>query len=315
MAHFAATTEHRARDFAQTWFAARAVLQGKSPYPLIGPGRAFDWPAPWLYPLPAAVATVPLAPFSEPVAVTLFAALSAALFAWALSEHGFGGLLAFASSCVLQAIWVAQWGPLLASAFVILPIGAILVAKPTLGAAVLAARPSWWAVGGGTVLIALSFMSQPLWLSQWRGALQATSLLTTGGFQYRPIIALPWGALVLTALARWRRPEARLLAALACAPLTTLPYEATLVFLVPRGWSEMLTLTVASWLMGKWAAVVFGPVTSLAGSVQAFGAAITAFLYLPATLMILRRPNVGRLPAWLERRTVNWPNWLRGGRE
>jgi hypothetical protein len=188
----------------------------------------------------------------------------------------------------------------------------LLAAKPTLGVAVFAARPSWWALGGGVVLLAVSFACQPSWWPAWRGALQAARVATAGEFVYRPVVALPWGFLVLTALLRWRRPEARLLAALACVPLTTLPYEATLVYLVPRGWREMLTLAVASWLMGKWAALVFGPVMGLSESIHVFGTAMTAFLYLPATVMILRRPNVGPLPAWVERRLAGWPSWLRG---
>src|SRR5215212_9879963 len=40
------------RDFDQIWFAARAVLAGRNPYHLIGPGRTFVWEFPFFYPLP-----------------------------------------------------------------------------------------------------------------------------------------------------------------------------------------------------------------------------------------------------------------------
>ena len=38
--------EKKARDFDQVWFAARSLLAGRNPYHEIGPGLAFDWPAP-----------------------------------------------------------------------------------------------------------------------------------------------------------------------------------------------------------------------------------------------------------------------------
>src|SRR5215204_5884832 len=50
------------RDFEQVWFAARALLNGTNPYAQVGPGLAFDWPLPLVYPLPAAVISIPFAP-------------------------------------------------------------------------------------------------------------------------------------------------------------------------------------------------------------------------------------------------------------
>jgi hypothetical protein len=42
------------------------------------------------------------------------------------------------------------------------------------------------------------------------------------------------------------------------------------------------------------------------------GKMYTLLLYIPLTLMVLTRPNEGRIPAWLERRIARWPSWLRG---
>src|SRR5437899_1182168 len=63
------------KDFAQAWFAAGAVLHGRNPYALIGPGRAFEWSWTFFYPLPAALTALPFAPFAEATAGALFAAL------------------------------------------------------------------------------------------------------------------------------------------------------------------------------------------------------------------------------------------------
>ena len=40
--------------------------------------------------------------------------------------------------------------------------------------------------------------------------------------------------------------------------------------------------------------------------------ALFAAIYLPALWMILRRPNEGTVPAWLERASAVLPSWLRG---
>lgn len=39
---------------------------------------------------------------------------------------------------------------------------------------------------------------------------------------------------------------------------------------------------------------------------------VVMFLYVPATIMVLLRPNEGTVPAWLERSAARWPAWLRG---
>jgi hypothetical protein len=38
----------------------------------------------------------------------------------------------------------------------------------------------------------------------------------------------------------------------------------------------------------------------------------TLLLYVPLTLMVLKRPNAGPMPLWIERRVASWPAWLRG---
>lgn len=48
-------------DWAQIWYAARALMQGTSPYSVVGPGRLFQWQFPLLNPLPAVVVGTPLA--------------------------------------------------------------------------------------------------------------------------------------------------------------------------------------------------------------------------------------------------------------
>ncbi len=42
------------------------------------------------------------------------------------------------------------------------------------------------------------------------------------------------------------------------------------------------------------------------------GIAVFLFVYVPALVLILRRPNNGTAPAWLERAIRGLPRWARG---
>jgi hypothetical protein len=96
--------------------------------------------------------------------------------------------------------------------------------------------------------------------------------------------------LLLAALARWRRPEARLLAALACTPLTPTFYDPILLYLVTRTFREALVLTVATFVV--FFVVVFsGPIRTAAQWGEIVSTASIWVLYLPCLIMVLRRPN------------------------
>ena len=299
------------RDFTQIWFAARAILHGDNPYALVGPGLVYDWPWTFLYPLTAAIAAIPLAALPQELANMAFMMIGATAFAWALMRSGYGPLLGFASGSMLFAVEAVQWSPLLAAAVVVPPLGIILAAKPTIGAAIFAARPSWWAIGGGVLLVALAFLADPKWVSHWLDAIVRNTRIVPPTAPHRAPVAIPGGVIALACLARWRRPEARLVAALACIPQTLLPYEALPLFLVPQAWHEALLLTAASWgaLTG---ALVHVPMSESVRFIAASTQAFVIALYIPATILVLRRPNSGPLPSWIERRIAGWPMWLKG---
>ena len=300
------------RDFGQVWFAARAILHGVNPYPLVGPGLSFDWPWPLLYPIPAALVAMPFAPFPEPVASALFATVSGALFAWALMEYGYGPLFGFFSLAVRDASAAGQWSLLMAATFAIPPVATLLIVKPTVGAAMFAARPSGWALLGGVVLCALAFLVQPSWVADWLHAVTKNAAFWAPNRPYRMIVSFPVGIFALVCLARWRRPEARLVAALACVPMTLAAYETVPLFLVPRSFWEAALLVGLSYAQ-HYLALSLAPVPWTHASMTAVtGEMFVLLLYLPATVMVLRRPNTGPAPAWLEKRIVGWPTWLQG---
>jgi hypothetical protein len=296
-----AAASSKPRDFSQIWYAARALLRHVDPYTTIGPGLTFDWPNPFLYPLPAAVLALPLVPLSDAAANGVFMAFAATALAWALMEHGFAPLWGCLSASMLFACEVVQWSPLLAATVVVPVLGVALIAKPTIGAAVFLARPSWWPIAGGLVLASVTFALEPAWVAHWRGALAWNATFDPPAAPYRAPITLPGGVFILATLFRWRRPEARLLAGLACVPQTLLLYETVPLLLVPRTSRQALLLVALSWAAWWW------PHAHPAGGgyavqLRANGTMIVWLLYLPCVLMILGRPNEGAVPGWVSQR-------------
>jgi hypothetical protein len=122
----------------------------------------------------------------------------------------------------------------------------------------------------------------------------------------------PGGIIALACLLRWRRPEARLVAALACVPQTTTQYEAVPLFLVPRTFLESWILWVCSYAQHFLGQYFVERLPTPEEHLELSGRWLAIIMYIPVTLMVLRRPNEGRIPGWIERRMSALPAWLRG---
>src|SRR5215207_5608517 len=230
--------EAKARDFDQVWVAAQALLAGRNPYAEIGPGLAFDWPAPLYYPLTAAVAVIPLATIDRAIAAVLFAAIASGAFVWGATRHSLAPAVVITSASAALAAETVQWSPLLGAAYGIPWLGVLLCAKPTIGFAIWCARPTRTAVIGALALAGIALALLPTWPADWLEALGHTSLATAGGTPYFAPIKSAGGAFALLASLRWRSPEARQVLALACVPQTPLLYETVPLFLVPYSITE-----------------------------------------------------------------------------
>ena len=239
------------------------------------------------------------------------AALGLFALAYALMGAGYASLVGLASIGAWKALSLAQWSPLLAGGLALAPLSTFWAAKPTIGFACFVACPTRWAVLGGVFLIAVSFAFDSSWPVAWLAALDSPNVQPGYHAGHFAAIQFPFGFLVLAALTRWRRWEARLLVALACVPQTMLFYETVPLLLIPRGWRESVGFSALTWGAARWWVLQQGPMT-FAATAPVNGTAITLALYLPATLMVLRRPNLGEVPAWLEHRISRWPAWLRG---
>lgn len=272
-----------ATDFDQLWVGARALLAGADPYVAV---PAAGWPYPLLYPLPAVLLAMPLAAFPLAVARLLAVALMAGALAYAVTRDGWERLPLFASASFLFAAQQGQLSPVLAAAFLVPWLGIVFAAKPTTGGALWLARPTSPAIWSGVALLALSFILRPLWPGEWIAATQQVT-------HVRAPIVYPGGVLALLALLRWRRPEARVLAFLACAPQTfSLAETVPLISLVPASRMETLVLAFGSWAAFAFVGAQQGDASTLAATIRAHAPYILAGVYLPALVMVLRRPNV-----------------------
>jgi hypothetical protein len=307
-----------AGDFTYWWRAARVLLDGHSPYAVIQPTGRYPFQGRFVYPLPAALAALPFAPLAPVHALAAFSAVSGGLLAWAVTRRGYHHLPLFLSPAYLWCAASGQWGALLMAAALTPALGWVATVKPTLGLAMLAYRPSRLALGLCALMAVVSLAVRPGWVLEWL----ATTAQERGNYDV-PLTASFAGPLILAALLRWRRPEARLLVLMACVPQSFFFYDQVPLWLVPATFWESALLTGLAWA----ARAVYGTSFNAIGAAppeqfSELAAALARLmrsllvitLYLPAMLLVLRRPNVGDVPAWLERalRRARVPGWLAG---
>jgi hypothetical protein len=272
-------------DFTQLVRGARALAAGESPYAVVGPGRAFAWDFPLLYPLPAVLVAIPVAPLPVPVADATVVAIGAFALAWALTRTTIWNpqLLVFASTPMLTSGQTVQWSPLLTAAALTPALAWVFACKPTIGAALWLYAPSrrtFLAAAGFTVLTVVAW---PWWVADWARGLDAASHMRAPVQQWG-------GPLLLLALLRWRRREARMLAALSCVPQTPALYEAVPLFLIVTSVPEGVMLVALTLLAGM-ATAVLAEGADYMGWMRINGQVMVALVYLPCLAMVLKRPN------------------------
>jgi hypothetical protein len=274
-------------DFDQLWFAARVLIRGGNPYEAIGPGRAFEWGWPLLYPLPTVVAVVPFAGLPVLAARITFAGLSAGLLAFALSKRGLAPLIVFLSAALVDAVRAGQLSVLMTAALTVNALAFAFVLKPPFGLALLAATPRRRAIviaaGAGSALTGVAFALQPGWLLDWMHAVRAA------GHVRAPVLALG-GPLLLLALLRWRRTDARVLLACACVPHTPLVYDVVPLAILVSNLREGVAFAVLTYI-----ALIMqdSMVANMPPDAAATLAAriLNLAVYLPALGLVLSRPN------------------------
>jgi hypothetical protein len=249
-----------------------------------------------MYPATAFVAAIPFVPISDRAASALFVALSTFLLMYGSTAGSWHRLPMFASIAFTASVQFAQWS-ILMTAMLFLPLLAMFAAiKPQSALPVLVSLRSPIAIGaavaGGAALLGASLWLLPAWPVEWwhivRSGEQLSAPVTRFG-----------GVFILVVLIRWRRREAWLVLLMACMPQSWAWYNALMLLAIPATYREACVLSLTS-SIGALAAVYFIRDSSSAASYPAWGAALVAFAYLPATIAVLRRPNTSGNPAWAQ---------------
>ncbi|HET7550028.1 MAG TPA: hypothetical protein VFK04_01985 [Gemmatimonadaceae bacterium] len=283
-----------APDFIYPWQAARLLIHGINPYTALPGGLAAPFEAPLLYPLPAVLAAVPFAWLALPSAVGIFIGLSVFLLAYAVTSRNWNLMPFFASAPLILAVVLGQWSPLLVAAALVPAGGFLAIAKPNIGLALTVYRPTRMGVLGSAVFFAASLLLLPTWPRDW---LHSLILDRQSGTHVAPITT-PLGLILTLALLRWRRPEARLLIAMSCVPQLFFFYDQLPLMLVPSSRRESYAVIIPSSLAFLvWLIVGHGSVSGP----QVAEWCVMLSIYLPCLIMVLRRPNEGTVPEWMER--------------
>ena len=280
--------------------AARIFLAGGDPYQLVGGSQLPTLFWRFFYPLPSIVLGFPFVWLDPERCAIAFIVCSSWLLGFALTRDGFERVPIVLSVSFLAAAQFAQSSPLILALALFPATRAFSMLKPNIGLAIFAWRPAW-----GNVLIAAALFLLPLifwpdWPRRW-----LISVRSSPAHHAPALIGI--GALALLSALRWRRPEARLLFAMTVIPHGLYFYDELPLWLVTRTRREAIVLTLSSWLGWlAWNIVSPGP------RVVDAQPWTVASLYIPALVMILRRPNEGDVPMWIEHIVSRAPRWLRG---
>jgi hypothetical protein len=268
-------------DFDYFWTAGRAVVEGADPYAAVREevqeGR-LRWPL--YYPASTAVLMAPFGALPRRLAVSLFTALGMALLAWSVDRGPSWRRWIVLSVPALENVLLGQWSPWLTAAIGLPWLAAVWAAKPSIGLALFAGWPSRWALYGGLIVLGVSLVVRPSWPVDWIAAVRSTP-------QYLAPVQRPGGILLLLAFLRWRRPEARMLGALALVPHTAGLYESLPLLLVPQTARRFGALMGLQYLAAVVSYLILSP-GNLGGMMDTGWVYLLILVYLPCLWMVLR---------------------------
>jgi len=291
-------------DFSLVWFAARSMLHGISPYPLVGPGLTFELDYPLLYPGTAFVAAMPLAALPQAAAVTVFMWISTALLVYGMTADSWHRLPILVSLTFLFNVTAAQWTILMTAAVFMPALCFFVPVKPQAGVPIVAsasAPRAWIALAAGfLILVAVSVLLLPSWPREWLALVAQRS-----GHMSPPILRLG-GPLIALVLIRWRRREAWLILTMACVPQTWDWYNALPLLTVAATYRAAYLLSIISTIGGFIAASLAMIIHSHNDLFRLGGATMVVFGYLPAVVAVLRQTTESVPPWWLAYLQSRW---------
>jgi hypothetical protein len=157
-------------------------------------------------------------------------------------------------------------------------------------------------VAGAAALLVLSLILQPEWPRRWLDVIAHAP-------QPLSVLSLMGGPVLLLALLRWRRWEARMLLMFALDPQTSGAVGTLPLLLVPRSFRAVTVLAILSYVP-----IFYAPQAGQTIEQWAYRETFASMvaIYLPVLWIVLRMPNHGPLPARLEALAGRLPTWIRG---
>jgi hypothetical protein len=285
------------------WRGARILMAGGDPYDFatwrampIGETDIGAWSnviEPLYYPLPALLIWIPFSFGSFLVGSAVFVGLGAALFVFAMSRVGLHRIWLCGSVPFIMALRFGQWSTWLTAAAFLPLLSFMLPAKPNVGLPLFLARPTKPMIIGSLAILAVSLLVMPRWPLGWYGTV--TGAFTQTVPHPAPVTTFGGlGAIVLVAILRWRRPEARLLVLLACVPQLPFWADQLPLYTIAETRREVIWsmlgghLCFIGWFLFAPKVIYYVPVMQPYALIG---------MYVPALVMVMRRSNVGAVPA------------------
>jgi hypothetical protein len=235
------------------------------------------------------LAVIPFSWMPLALAGAVFVGVSAILLALALTRDNYDRLPILLSFPFVMAASLGQWAPLVTAAALLPGTGFLAVCKPTLAAALAFSRLTRSIIFGGAAFLLASLVIQPSWPARWLANVGLAAPHPA------PIFTLAGAALALAAL-RWRREDARLVLGMASVPQLSMFADQLPLLTVAQTRVQSISLALLSHIGGLLWLFTRDPKAHPAWDGTRF---LLASVYLPALVLVLRRPNEGKLPGWI----------------
>ena len=258
-------------DFQVFWDGARILMSGGNPY--IGYSAPGPTPVPLYYPLPALLAALPVCWLPLALAAAFAVGLGSAALAWSVPSWRWP---MFGGAAFVLAASQGQWSPLIVVGALVPAAGFLAALKPNLGLAAFAYRPTMRGMVLAGMVLVLSVAVLPTWPWDWWRNLRMLE-------GHPPPLFTVSGSFLWLALLRWRRPEARLLLAMAAVPQLLFFADQLPLWLIPRTRSQTTLLSGLS-LIGYGAFVL--SLNQGDRYVPAAAPFVLGFIYLPALALL-----------------------------
>jgi hypothetical protein len=259
----------RGGDFLWSMMAGADLLAGRDPYRY--PPNSLWIP----YPLPAAFVGLPFSFFPPAIGAGLFFGLSSGLLAYVITKDRYDRLWMFLAMPFWFALFYAQWAPLIMAAAFIPALLPVVLIKPQIALPVGLTHLSRTGIYCCVAVLLLSVLTYPTWPLVWLSQIRQYQ-------KFFPVLAMPFGPLLLLALLRWRDKDAQLLLLASVFPERYF-YDSFILWLIPKTRSEVRLTALLSWGTLLWRVIV--PSASLP-------TVVSAFCFLPMlSVILLRRPN------------------------